>query len=188
MKYVKLFFGATFTIICYLAPPSAFAQCANSPVPSCTVYESCFSKYCPCNGDPNEYFESYGGKYCKRFLEEVEFSPSGKKWRDSTLICLQEVIVPKLNISENPTCDCAEMKKFAFDSHVACYTQPETSMCNLPITDLNKIRKLIENSDLFSSDGWQQMKQVAKICEKTAPNDGRKSIWKALVTILSVRQ
>jgi hypothetical protein len=187
MQYIKLFSLVMIFLISLFGASSTFAQCANPSEPSCTVYESCFSKYCSCKGDPNEYFETYGAKYCKRFLEEIKFSPIGEKWRNSTLICLQEAIVPKLDISDKPVCDCSSMKKYAFESHVACYTKPGASICDLPFEDVKKISKVIDMADIFSSEGWQQMKQVTKICEKTSPDDGRRSIWRALAAILSVR-
>ena len=97
------------------------AQCANSVSPSCDVYEKCFAKYCPCDGEKTEYFRAYGLKYCKAFLANSSLSVQGKAWRDSTLACLQESIVPKLDISASPTCNCGEMQKFAFNTHVAAY-------------------------------------------------------------------
>src|SRR5436309_1041028 len=80
------------------AVPSASAQCSNSIKPSCGVYATCFAKYCPCNGS-DEYFLTYGKKYCEKFLGLATFSAEGVKWRDKTLVCLQEAIVPRLDIS-----------------------------------------------------------------------------------------
>src|SRR3954447_21355906 len=91
------------------------AQCASAAQPNCAVYASCFAKQCPCTGDANEYFISYGEKYCRRFLGDDNFSDVGKAWRDATLVCLQEKIVPKLDLSATPTCNCATMRAFAFD-------------------------------------------------------------------------
>ena len=164
----------------------AWAQCKNDAVPNCSVYTQCFAKYCPCSGD-TEYFETYGAKYCQRFLDNANFSAEGKKWREKTLICLQETIVPRLDISTHPVCNCGTMKKFAFDSHVACYTQKDASICALPMADVNEIRKVVDIADTFSSEGWKQMAAVARICEVTAPDDGRRTAWKALSVVLSLR-
>lgn len=159
-------------------------QCASSPTPSCSVYETCFMKYCQCKGDPDEYFETYGLKYCRAFLANANFSEQGRKWRDSTLICLQESIVPKLDISATPKCDCSAMRAFAFASHVACYTQPGKSICDLPADDISEIRKTISLPDMLSGDGRKQMAQVVSICTKTATDDGRRSAWKALAILI----
>lgn len=129
---------------------------------------------------PDEYFETYGLKYCGAFLANANFSHEGRKWRDSTLVCLQEAIVPKLDISTAPKCDCAAMRSHAFASHVACYTKPGASICNLPVGDLNEIRKTIGLGDMLSGDGRQQMAQVALICAGSAPDDGRRATWRAL--------
>lgn len=161
----------------------AASQCVNESLPSCAVYESCFAKYCPCAGDPSEYFMTYGKKYCVSFLANANFGAAGKKWRDATLVCLQEKVVPHLDISQSPKCDCRAMRKIAFDSHVACYTQPEASICNLPMLDLKEIMNTIDRRDLFTSEGWRQMKSVAAICVGKAPDAARRTEWRKATTL-----
>lgn len=163
---------------------AAKGECINNSIPSCDVYTSCFAKYCPCKDNSSEYFISYGKKYCKLFLSNSNLSKAGKKWRDRTLVCLQEKIVPELDISENPSCDCAKMRKTAFDSHVGCYTQSDASICSLGIADINEIGQTIDLTDAFSSEGWAQMRGVAKICTETALDDGRRTAWKNILTVL----
>jgi hypothetical protein len=165
----------------------AGAQCSNSATPSCNVYEQCFAKYCPCDNDPNEYFLSYGQKYCQRFLDNANFSDAGKAWRDKTLVCLQESIVPKLDISEQPVCNCGGMKNFAFQSHVSCYTSPQHSICDLPVADIKEIGAIIDIKDAFSSDGWKQMKEVVKVCSTSAKDGTRRSLWAGFAKILNQR-
>lgn len=162
---------------------SARAQCVNTVTPTCSVYEACFAKYCPCKGD-SDYFLSYGKRYCEAFLGAANFSDSGRKWRDRTLNCLQEAIVPKLDISENPSCNCSEMRSLAFSSHVACYTQTGASICDLGLSDLNEIRRIVDTGDVLSIDGMKQTKAVADICKTTAPDDGRRTLWATLATVL----
>lgn len=159
---------------------------AASPVflRHCEVYPACFAKYCPCSGNSDEYFETYGLKFCNAFLGNRNFSAAGKKWRDSTLRCLQEEIIPKLDISQSPSCDCKTMKSFAFTTHVKCYTQASASICDLPLGDLNEVRKTIGVPDIFSGDGRRQIGEVANICKTTAPDDGRRMIWKAIASTL----
>lgn len=163
------------------------AQCANAIQAQCGVYDSCFSKYCPCPSGPNEYFQSYGAKYCRSFLANTALSDQGKKWRDSTLRCLQEAIVPHLDISSQPKCDCAQMKQRAFDAHVACYTKPDASICELPAVDIVQIGNTIETKDLFDKLGWKQMHEVSKVCAAKSPDDGRRAAWKVIETVLRAR-
>lgn len=171
----------------FLGAENASGQCSNSIQPSCDVYPKCFQKYCPCDGDEDEYFKRYGEKYCRRFLDNSSLSNVGKQWRDSTLRCLQETIVPKLSISENPQCNCKSMKDMAFSSHVTCYTKPGASVCSLPLSDVNEIRKIVDTVDIFSSEGWQQMRKVAEICKSDAPDAGRRKVWETMHSILDLR-
>ena len=62
--------------------------------PSCDVYTLCFATYCPCTG-ADEDFRTYGKKYCECFLGLNTVSAAGVKWRDETLVCLEEAIVPE---------------------------------------------------------------------------------------------
>lgn len=166
---------------------AAHSQCRNDIEAGCSVYSQCFARYCHCAGDPDEYFERYGRRYCEKFLDQSGFSKEGKAWRDNTLRCLQEAIVPKLDISNDPKCNCREMRSLAFRSHTTCYTQESSSICALQLPDLLEIQKVIDVSDTFSSDGWKQMREVSAICRKTAPDDGRRAIWSAIDTVLSLR-
>lgn len=168
-----------------LAASFAHGQCVNSATPTCEVYQSCFAKYCPCASSPDEYFMSYGAKYCKAFLSNAQFSASGNKWRDSTLRCLQESIVPKLPKNVGDACNCGDMKQIAFESHVACYTTPGASICDLPTADINQIRSIVDLKDWFDAAGRKQMKEVSKICSTSAPDDGRRTAWRAINAVLS---
>lgn len=165
----------------------SIAQCANSVASSCKVYDSCFAKYCPCDGSPDEYFISYGKKYCSAFLANAKFSNAGEKWRDSTLRCLQEKVVPRLDLSDEPKCDCAKMKEFAFESHVECYTSSGASICDLGSGDLAEIAKTVDAKDLLDHEGWRQMLQVAGRCAKSAPDDGRRASWRSIESVLKLR-
>lgn len=161
----------------------AQAQCVNTTTPSCQVYEICFAKYCPCQGD-DDYFLRYGKKYCEAFLGAANFSDAGKKWRDRTLTCLQEKIVPKLDISDNPSCNCGEMRSFAFDTHVSCYTQTGASICDLGADDVLEITRIIEIGDALTADGLKQSKKVAEICSTKAPDAVRRGLWKAIASLI----
>ncbi|MNF66498.1 hypothetical protein D3C84_482910 [compost metagenome] len=166
---------------------SAWAGCENQATPSCAVYQSCFAKYCSCKDSEDEYFNRYGAKYCKVFLENISFSDSGKAWRDSTLRCLQESIVPRLDLNNPSACDCKAMKDFAYKSHVSCYTSADHSICDLPLSDVYNIYRAVNIKDALSSEGWKQMHTVSAICSKTSSEDGRRSLWKTIELILSLR-
>ena len=174
-------------LVLLMTHAASHAQCANPVQAQCGVYESCFAKYCPCADGPTEYFKSYGAKYCRAFLANTALSEQGKKWRDSTLRCLQESIVPHLDISAQPKCDCAQMKQRAFDSHVACYTKQGASICELPAADVAQIGKTVEAKDLFDKQGWKQMHEVSKVCAVKSPDDGRRATWKVLEGVLRTR-
>ena len=94
--YRRLLFAVAFLAITVISPNTAIAQCVNPVHPSCGVYDTCFSKLCDCSGSQYEYFTSYGKKYCQIFLDLPGLSQKGMAWRDATLRCLQETIVPLL--------------------------------------------------------------------------------------------
>lgn len=171
-------FSAASGVLLLLFSSVTSAQCENTISPSCDVYQKCFAKYCPCPAGPAEYFKSYGEKYCMAFLANANFTDAGKKWRDSTLRCLQETIVPRLDISENPVCDCGNMRDFAFDAHVACYTQKSNSICDLGKADKLEIVKTIGIEGLFDSAGWRQMYEVVKVCTVGAQTPASREEWK----------
>jgi hypothetical protein len=79
------------------------------------------------------------------------------------------------------------MRGLAYRSHVACYTQAGASICDLGASDVNAIRKVIDVSDIFDSDGWKQMHEVATICEAKAPDARRRAMWAVMELILRVR-
>jgi hypothetical protein len=141
----------------------AQAQCAIQGPLSCNVYNTCFDRYCSCAG-ADSYFISYGRKYCDRFLNEMGWSAAGKQWRDKTLLCLQKSIAAKLSLQSPTTCNCREMKEFAFQAHINCYTQNAASICKLPIADWRKIVSIIDAADLIDSYGARQVVATLRIC------------------------
>ena len=176
-------------VILSFAAPGVAAQpaCAIDPEPSCAIYERCFAERCPCDGRPDEYFRSYGARYCSRFLSNAGFSAAGRAWRDSTLRCLQERIVAELEADlADGACDCAGMKRFAFQTHTACYTQPAASICALPPGDLALIGQIIEAAEMLDPLGRRQMLEGARICTLTAPDDARRAIWRGFRSALAL--
>lgn len=186
MLHIVRVVATSLLLLLEIVPRSAFAQCVNTATPSCGVYESCFAKYCPCDAQPSEYFRTYGAKYCRAFLDNAAFSTQGKAWRDSTLSCLQESVIPHLDISSTPKCNCTAMRKIAFDSHVSCYTRSGASICSLPLVDVILIAKTVEFKEIFDADGWKQMRDVANICAADTLDDSRKTAWKAMAATLKL--
>jgi hypothetical protein len=166
-------------------PTATLAQCVNPITPSCSVYDTCFSKLCSCDGSPYEYFKSYGKKYCTVFLDLPGLSTKGKTWRDSTLRCLQEELVPKLPPDGKAnSCDCKAVQTIAFDTHVACYTKPTDSICNLPASDWLIILKSVDPiKSLTDQKSRKQMLEVAKICLPIAAKDAQSAIRQTIETL-----
>ena len=73
------------------------------------------------------------------FAQRVD---QGEAWRDSVLICLQKLLVPRLTDS---TATCASIRKDAFDSHPECYTLEGASICDLrSLSDVHAIMGVLE--------------------------------------------
>jgi hypothetical protein len=182
--FIKCLAGAVFALA--LSAIGAVAQCQSNAQLSCQVYNSCFDKYCPCENTPYGYFIRYGKKYCNRFLASSGWSEKGNNWRNRTLLCLQERIVPNLPITEHPACDCRSMKDFAFKTHVECYTQPGASVCNLDLADYKKIYDIIDvRDDLFSDPyGRKQMRDVLAICKDDPKSTLSPDIIKLIIKII----
>lgn len=149
-----------------ICPLPSLSQCVNTMTPTCGVYTSCFADRCACDGSPFEYFKSYGAKYCTAFLELPGLSAKGAAWRNATLKCLQEKIVPLLpKDGQSESCNCQQMQLSAFDSHVACYTQPSASICELDVSDWQKILAATDPvKTLQDQKSRKQLLVVARMC------------------------
>jgi hypothetical protein len=163
MSWFIEFRKAIFLITLCLWSAPTLAQCVVSQRPSCDIYQKCFAKSCNCAG-PDEYFISYGKKYCEKFLK-TDFSGALRIWRDSTLKCLQQKIIPELP-QNGGACDCKSMRSFAMATHVACYTQPRASICLLSSPDVHKIESLINLTDLITVEGQSTVCAIASVCDK----------------------
>lgn len=152
--------------------------CVNTATPTCGVYRSCFAERCKCDNSEYEYFKSYGEKYCNVFLNLPGLSPQGKAWRDSTLKCLQETIVPLLPTDgQEESCNCKSMQIKVFDTHVACYTQANNSICDLSVTDWLQILDAVDPvANLTDQRSRKQMLEIAKICLPIAADNAKSTI------------
>ncbi|MEQ1637040.1 MAG: hypothetical protein ABL903_10120 [Methylococcales bacterium] len=175
--------GYVFTLLLTLPLVNeVMASCVNNLQPSCQVYQTCFSELCPCFPPEPEYFLSYGAKYCEKFLKLNGLSESGMKWRDSTLRCLQEAIVPKLPEKKGGGCNCKLMEDFAFQSHVSCYTKQGASICDLDYKDWKNIAEAAELvKGIVDSKSRNQIVEVAKVCLSKNPSDQIKKVLKGMI-------
>ena len=178
----KLYLSLYALALAILIPIEASAECVNTSTPSCGVYETCFANRCSCSDSKNEYFISYGKKYCEVFLNLPTLSSAGMKWRDSTLRCLQETIVPRLPPDgQASTCNCKSMQTIAYDSHVMCYTKPGASICNLPAADWVEILKATDPvGTLSDAKGRRQIVEVSKLCLPVLAGDAKAAAKKII--------
>jgi hypothetical protein len=120
-------------------------DCENPPKNNCDFYDKCLNEKHKCE---KGYAIEYGQKYCNRFKNTNFISQYTKKWRETTMLCLQKELIPLLHL-KNATCEF--IKEFAFDSHPYCYTKLN-SICSFtnPL-DIFTFAFIIDLSDLFSS-------------------------------------
>jgi len=136
---------------------------------SCDFYRGCLESHQSCGSEG--YAIGYGKKYCERFLAlntpyahtKSLLSRQGLNWRNSTLLCLQQELVPILSKEpyEHP---CSDIKTHAYNSHPKCYTLPENSICDLPLSDWRVILSTVDFGDTLSLDGIKQAKAVLLTC------------------------
>ncbi len=89
--------GALFSFL----PPPVSSSCVNPALnTTCLWYPNCLEAAHACG--PEGYALSYGQRYCDAFSSAFAsnlLTLQGQIWRDKTLICLQEQLVPFLNVS-----------------------------------------------------------------------------------------
>lgn len=142
------------------------SSCSKPEPQTCSFYEDCLEANIPCGNQG--YALAYGNHYCNVFGDlDSELSVKGRKWRDSTMLCLQRKLVPLVRDDRPELVSCSRIKSFAFRTHAPCYTQKKNSICFLdPIQDLPAIMTAIEAKDLFTPESKDQILKVAQICVK----------------------
>ena len=140
----------------------AYANCAPK-ANDCSFYRNCVQKKFNCAND--EYPIGYGEKYCNKFntLGKNDLSEAGILWRNETLVCLQEALVPTLS-GNSPINTCSELDELAFDSHPACYTNINMSICDLSLSDWITIGGVVDAADYLSIKSLKQIASVIKTC------------------------
>lgn len=137
-------------------------SCEPSPT-KCSFYEDCLDALFPCG--PNGYALRYGLYYCNKFHNnENLYSSKGKQWISSTALCLQEALLDRITTGEfNSGTTCTEIENIALKTHEACYTNTNTSICDIPITDW-AITKIIVKDALTDPKTWETIINVAGLC------------------------
>ncbi len=180
-------FGAGLTPTLHIPAPTRLTlqpQCLSSATPSCDVYDRCFESMCSCEATSDRYFLSYGKKYCERFLSATDWSQAGRIWRDKTLICLQETIIRHLP-ADGQKCNCGEIKRFAIQAHVQCYTQTDASICDLGFSDWKRIYDIVDSKDLFQdAEGRKQMLEITRLCLGARASSATRNLWRDLTVLL----
>ena len=148
-------------------------ECYTPPLPNsvCGFYIGCLENYYPCGEEG--YAIGYGYKYCQKFTDEETrncMDNSGNEWINSTLLCLQQALVPIIESDDINDMSCRSIKLDAFDSHSTCYTggggstPSAPSVCFLPPSDVKCILSTIDTKDLVSPLGLKEDIETAKIC------------------------
>lgn len=139
-------------------------NCLNPQSDDCSFYTECVESKFKCGSAG--YPLAYGDKYCRAFLNAQNISVTGRSWITSTMLCLQNRLVPFMsdNYQSNAHA-CDLLSKWAFDSHSYCYTQHENSFCYLGPIDLIRITSIVGFRDLFGSRiARRQVREVLKAC------------------------
>jgi len=138
------------------------AQPTRQSEMNCALYDR-LDRQCGCKGT-DEYFVSYGRRYCQRFLRSSGWTSAGTRWRDQTLVCLQQSLSRAMHQDAAHVCSCQNTRDIAWQSHVRCYTQASASVCRLPLSDLLKIYSIIDAADLLNPFGFSQVLAIANTC------------------------
>ncbi|HRQ50302.1 MAG TPA: RHS repeat-associated core domain-containing protein, partial [Agriterribacter sp.] len=112
-------------------------------------------------GSSPSYYLNYGGKYAKRFRNELYHSLSngGQLWLLKTLVLLQVAIEDKLKIDPLIEQNDERFTDFAFQSHIPAYEG--AGVLKLGVLDKVKILLTPDASDLFNPKGIAQAKTIA---------------------------
>ncbi len=121
--------------------------------------------------DPPPYYAEFGDKCLHQFrLVQPELSEPGQVWLEITLCTLQEMMEDK---RRNDPHEFAELEldgdafqKFASGTHSSAYV--ESGLFELPATDLWKILRTPDASDLLTVEG---MTEIAKVVGQLETED-----------------
>jgi hypothetical protein len=143
-----------------VASVAALVSCSAPQVRDCTFYASCVERNVPCG--PSGYAIGFGERYCNKF-KAAQLSPTGTAWASSVMLCLERSLVP-YTTPEKKSASCEQISQAAFDSHAACYTQPEASICFLPPPDVMTVFDTISADELLAPRTLPQIEAVSATC------------------------
>ena len=117
---------------------------------------------------PPAYYEELGDKCLRQFrLAQPELSKPGQVWLERTLCRLQEMIEDKRHRDPHEFAalelDDDTFHEFASSTHSSAYL--ESGLFELPATDLWKILRTPDASDLLTVDGITQIAKVLRQLE-----------------------
>jgi len=97
---------------------------------SCAFYDDCLEASHQCGAEG--YTQKFGLPMCEKFLDlegDPSVSAAELAWMRYVRSCLQTAASPLVYDSE---LSCDDLQNAAFESHVACYTAPGSSICTNP--------------------------------------------------------
>lgn len=166
-----------YIFILFLVPATAKAECRNyrPATPDCHFYQGCLEKKYHCGEEG--YPVGYGGKYCSRFISlnthrpfnGNELSEEGVKWRDRTLVCLQDELI-RVELQSGFR-SCEDIKDIGFNTHAACYAKAEPSICDLPLSDWMSIAGVVDIKDYGQTRSVKQVLEVMVTCSERVWDD-----------------
>jgi hypothetical protein len=145
-------------------PQACFAPSETS----CSFYSDCVENVLPCG--TSGYALSYGEHYCSVFENIVpKLTEKGKVWIHSTRACLQsqlsQEIIARWDVGTLNNLNCNSVRTFAFNSHPFCYTQRDTSICDLDRRkDLPRILRVLKGQYFRNPNDFAQVERVIGIC------------------------
>jgi hypothetical protein len=112
---------------------------------------------------PPSYYADYGDKCLRQFRRtEPNLSAQGQRWLQNTLVDLQERLEHRRAVDPASfgrlELNSDAFKKMAFEMHSAAYLA--SGISDLPASDLWKITKTPDVTDLVTPEGLKQIVEV----------------------------
>jgi hypothetical protein len=127
-------------------------------------YTDCHVRNCIAGNDSPvpDYYLNYGQKYARRFHTVVrpKLSPEGKYWLDKTVLLFQAATEALVTTSGTAELNDHDFRRQLFDLHPQVYEA--TGFFDLPLRDQWIVVSHVDLKDLFSQEGFRQIRQLAK--------------------------
>jgi hypothetical protein len=124
-----------------------------------------------------DYYLNYGEKYALRFQTDVrsKLSPEGRCWLDKTVLLFQVATETLVMTNGAAELNDRDFRRQLFDLHPKVYEA--TGFFDLPLRDQCIVVSHVDTKDLFSQEGFTQIRQLAK---DYLPYLGKKLLRKAI--------